>query len=180
MKFTLAWAEVLTQNIALRVAVLALSGCLIAVLVVLVKVSLKEPLIIERACHTSTLESSSPERTEKEIAAFIVQALKARFDTGADDSVILSEEEARYREQEQKDLNGKGIHQRIVFNSVKEIAGTQVTVDADRLISVGPVRSAFSFPLLVTIGSVKRTENNPYGLRLIQVKPLQEGKKDEK
>lgn len=180
MKFTVAWSEVLTQNIALRVTVLALSGCLVALLVVLVKVSLKDPLIIERGCYTATLEKASSERTEKEITAFLMEALKARFDTDVGETLALSEEEARFREQEQKDFKEKGIHQRLIFNGVKKIEGTEISVDADRLISVGPVRSAFAFPLLVTIGSVKRTDVNPYGLRLMQVKPIQDEKKNEK
>lgn len=181
MKFNVAWSETLSQNVILRITILCLSGALVALLVALAKVSLKEPVIIERACFSSALEKASGERTETEISSFLKEALARRFDTEVGgDTLLLSEEEIGFRNQEQRDLKEKGIHQRIIFNRVQKIDGTQVAVDCDRLISVGPVRSAFAFPLSVTIGSIQRSEANPYGLRLIRVKPLDSEKKNEK
>lgn len=181
MKFNVAWSETLTQNVVLRITILCLSATVVALLVALVKLSLKEPVLIERACFTSALEKASGERTAAEIGSFLKEALSRRFDTDvAGEALVLSAEEAGYREQEQKDLKEKGIHQRLIFNGVQKIDGTQATVDCDRLISVGQVRSAFAFPLSVTIGSVTRSGLNPYGLRLIRVKPLESEKKNEK
>lgn len=181
MKFNVAWSETLSQNVILRITILCLSGALVALLVALVKVSLKEPVLIERACFTSVLEKASSERTEKEIGSFLKEALARRFDTDTTgETFMLSSEEVAFREQEQKELKEKGIQQRLIFNRIQKIDGTQVTIDCDRLISVGPVRSAFAFPLSVTIGSIQRSDANPYGLRVIRVKPMENEKKNEK
>jgi hypothetical protein len=59
-----------------------------------------------------------------------------------------------------------------------KIEGSLVKVEADRLLSVGTIRSAFMFPLVVTIGTVSRTPSNPYGLELVgteSVKPAEGG-----
>lgn len=181
MKFNVAWSETLTQNVVLRIVILCLSATTIALLVALVNLSLKEPLLIERACFTSVTQKAAGERTEAEIGSFLKEALSRRFDTNAmGETLVLSGEEASFRDQEQKDLKEKGILQRVILNKVQKIDGTQVTVDCDRLVSVGPVRSAFAFPLHVTIGSVTRSEANPYGLRLIRVKAGESEKKSER
>ena len=56
----------------------------------------------------------------------------------------------------------------IVVRGVK-VTGTQAAIDADRLISVAQIRSAFPFALTVTVATTARTESNPYGLQLEKV-----------
>ena len=47
-----------------------------------------------------------------------------------------------------------------------------LTVDADRLISVGEIRSTLKFPLKVQLARVARSEGNPYGLQLSAVEEI--------
>ena len=56
----------------------------------------------------------------------------------------------------------------VVVNKV-ELKDGKAYVDSDRLISVGKVRSAFIFPLILNLESVNRSINNPYGLRIKSV-----------
>lgn len=181
MRFTVAWSKVLSQNIALRFTILCLSATVIGLLVVLTKLSLRDPIVIERACFSQTLDPASTDRTQAEISTFIKEALAQRFDTNAVlQDGFVSMEEAQFREQEQRGLKEKEMKQRVLVNQVEKISGADVMIDADRIISVGPVRSALPFALRLTISSIPRSRGNPYGLKLIQVKPREGEKKNEK
>ena len=185
MRFTVAWSTVLSQNIVLRFTILCLSISLIGLLVCLTKLAVRDPIVIERACFSQALDKASTDRTENEISTFIKEALAQRFDTGSSlRDGFLSQEEVQFREQEQKSFKEKEMKQRILVNRIEKISGADVIIDADRLLSIGPVRSALPFPLRLTLSSATRSRGNPYGLRLMQVKPLdkpQEGeKKNEK
>jgi hypothetical protein len=181
MKFNIAWSQVISQNLILRLALFSESIVIIGLLVATIKASLKEPLIIERGCFSQAVEKSNPDRGELEIKTFLKEALHQRFDSdGAVQDGFLSKEESNFREEEQKELLSKEIKQRLILNQVIKINGNEVTVDSDRLISVGTVRSAFPFPLILIISTVNRSQGNPYGLKLMQVKPLQNEKKDGK
>lgn len=181
MRFTVAWSKVLSQNIALRFTILCLSATVIGLLVVLTKLSLRDPIVIERACFSQTLDPASTDRTQAEISTFIKEALAQRFDTNAVlQDGFVSMEEAQFREQEQRSLKEKEMKQRVLVNQVEKISGADVMIDADRIISVGPVRSALPFALRLTISSIPRSRGNPYGLKLIQVKPREGEKKNEK
>lgn len=174
MRFTEAWSKVLSQNVALRFTILCLSVSVIGLLVVLTKLSLRDPIVIERACISQALDPASTDRTQAEISAFIKEALAQRFDTtSALQDGFLSVEEAQFREQEQQGLKEKEMKQRVLVNQVEKVSGADITVDADRLISVGPVRSALPFALRLTVSSIPRSRGNPYGLKLIQVKPME-------
>ncbi len=74
----------------------------------------------------------------------------------------------------------KEMKQRILVNRIEKISGADVIIDADRILSIGPVRSALPFPLRLTLSSATRSRGNPYGLRLMQVKPLDKSQGDEK
>jgi len=181
MKFTVAWSKVLSQNVALRFTILCLSVSVIGLLVVLAKLSLRDPIVIERACFSQTLEPASTDRTQAEISAFIKEALVQRFDTNAVlQEGFVSAEEAQFREQEQRGLKDKEMKQRVLVNQIDKISGADIIVDADRIISVGPVRSALPFALRLTVSSISRSRGNPYGLRLIQVKALEKPQEGEK
>ena len=74
---------------------------------------------------------------------------------------------------EQDELSKKGVVQRVFVNNIK-IDASNAVIDADRVLSVGKVRSALVFPLKVVIGSTSRTESNPYGLILRKVSQVQD------
>ena len=181
MRFTYAWSQALSQNVTLRFAVACLSSVTIVLLALVMKLSLKDSVVVERGCYSEALEKVSPEHTPQEIKAFLIQAIHQRFDwDGFVQDGFLSGEEAQYRDQEQRELLSKQMKQRVIFNQQIKVEGNQISIDADRIISVGPVRSAFSFPVIATIASVKRTNGNPYGLKLIKVVPINNEKKNEK
>ncbi len=85
--------------------------------------------------------------------------------------------EETQRARDQKALSARGMTQKVIVNNVKAV-GDAAQVEADRLISVGPIRSAFPFPLALVLNTTPRSEGNPYGLLLLSVKqPKTEGSK---
>jgi hypothetical protein len=170
MRFTTAWANVLSQNITLRVTVLLLSLTSLIFCISTMRLSLKDPLIIERACYSSVRKQVDAQHSTSEIEAFLKFALSKRFDSTASDSkIFLSGEEEGYREKEQDDLSKKGMTQRTLFNAITKVEGSVITVDADHILSVGKIRTILPFPLTVTLSSTDRTEGNPYGLIIRRV-----------
>ncbi len=169
MRFTVAWANVVSENLALKFV----SACLVVVIfslsIVVVKLSGKKPLIVERSCYSRALATTDPERTQAEVEAFVREALASRFDTIAQVKPgYLSQEEEKFRIQEQLELKKREMSQKLVVNSVI-VNGQTIKVESDRIFSVGVVRSVLPFPLLLTLGTVPRTDGNPYGLSVLQV-----------
>ncbi|MGK5085734.1 hypothetical protein WDW37_20790 [Bdellovibrionota bacterium FG-1] len=168
MRFTVAWAHVISENLALKIALGCLSLVLVGLSITVVSLSTRKPLLIERACFSRAIAIASGERSPSEIEVFVREAVAMRFDSMAQVKPgFLSADEERYRGQEQLDLKKHDLSERILVNAV-EIHGEKITVDSDRLFSVGAVRSALPFPLTLTLGSVGRSEGNPYGLILLQ------------
>lgn len=174
MRFTTAWADVLKENLNLRVGVLALAFTTAALGVTTVRLSLREPLLVERGCQTGALIPSDSSRNDAEIAAFVKSALASRFDTDAADArTFLSDQEFHNRVAEQQELEKKGVRQRILVNSVK-VEGESISIDSDRIISIGQIRSALPFPIKATVAFEARSETNPYGLLLMNVVPIRQ------
>ena len=106
----------------------------------------------------------------------MVEAISQRFDNiTSSPATLLSEDENNKARKDREDLDSKKMHQRVIVNSIT-VQENKITVDADRLISVDTVRSAFGFPLEVTIASVDRSERNPYGLVLSGATEIQSNK----
>jgi len=166
MKFTYAWASLASQNVVLKLAVACLSVVAVALSATSVKLALRDALVIERGCtSTAVMVSSSPHPTE-EIEAFIKEAISQRYNSDSKVTLgYLSSEEEQSRVQEQKELAARGMSQKMIVNKVTVSTNT-ITVDADRLISAGQIRSAFVYPLVVNIKNINRTLDNPYGLTL--------------
>lgn len=169
MRFTVAWAHVISENLALKLALACLALVIASLSVVTLQLENRKPLVVERACLSRTLPTTDGTRTSDEVEVFIRATLPMRFDSGATVTPdFLSDDEARFRAQEQQEFKKRSVTQRVVVNHVS-VKGDEVLVDADRLFSVGSVRSALSMPLVITVGSIPRTEWNPYGLTLLQV-----------
>lgn len=173
MKFSTAWAVTAAQNVSLKAATLVLGIVTLTLAATCIKLALKSPLIVERGCAANIAKlASNQERTASEIESFTRVALSQRFNS--DEKIVptfLSSEEESARFAEQKELNQREMTQKVIFNKI-QITGEKVVIHADRLISIGNIRSAFLFPLQVTISSILRTEVNPYGLTLSKVSPL--------
>lgn len=175
MRFTVAWANVLSQNITLRMAVIALSICSLFFGIVAARLALRDPFVIDRGCFSKAASPTDAKHTDQEIFGFLQVAIPARYDSSvADYKPYLSDRELTARLNEQEEFSKKGIVQRIVVNSAKSDKGDFV-VDADKVIGVGKVRSALPLPLKVELRSVSRSHINPYGLVLHRVYPLEAG-----
>ncbi len=171
MKFAVAWAQVIRENNALKIAVAFLALTTLALGVGLVRIALKPAVVVERACYSRVLPGASPDHTAQEIEAFLREAISQRFDSDkVPNPGILSPGELVARATEQKELVSRKLFQRMLLNSIKG-NGQTIEIDADRLISVEMIRSAFPCPLIAEIGSVERSEANPYGLVLISIEP---------
>lgn len=181
MRFTTAWANILSQNVTLRVTLLIVSTCAVVFAISTARLSMRAPLIIDRGCISIVETPSRTEHTQTEIESFIWEALPKRFDTVAADSVLfLSDEENGFRVKEQSDFQKKGITQRIlpVRESIK-IEGNVVRLDTDRILSMGKLKSILPFPLVVELASSDRTQGNPYGLVIKNIKEAVQSKESE-
>lgn len=183
MRFPQAWAEIAKQNNVLRIAILGVSVSGLLALLISMKFAFKEPLIIERGCFSKAVTKTTvQDPTKADYEAFTREALAQRFDSDAN---ILSEyiaiEELKNRDSEQDELKRRNIKQRVTVNSISR-NDDQILIDADRLLSVGNLRSAFQFPLVLFIQKQSRSQSNPYGLVLLKVSPQnpEEGKKNVK
>ena len=132
MRFTTAWSEVVAQNTTLKLVIALLTVLTACLGFTSAKLSMREPLVIERACYSQAVPTGSTRRTEAEIEAFNREMLRERFDSGA---ILvpghLSSEEEAFRKQEQEALKTSNMTQRIVVNSVK-VDKESISVDADR------------------------------------------------
>ncbi|MBI2712608.1 MAG: hypothetical protein HYX41_07135 [Bdellovibrio sp.] len=177
MKYNVAWANTAAQNVSLKVALLVL--CLIAIVLTLLvaKLSARKPIIIDRACFSSVIEGSQNEHSANEIEAFVREAIRQRFNSDANPVPdYLSPDELAARNQEQKELSSRTMSQTVIVRAIKA-NGNAIVIDADRLIAVAQIRSAFEFPLTATLNSTPRSVNNPYGLQLLKtIQPKTEQK----
>lgn len=181
MRFSLAWADIAKQNNVLRIAVIGVTFVCVVVLMIALKFAFKDPLLIERGCFTTVLPIQSQAQTPQEVEGFLKEAMTERFSS---DAVVVNDyfalEELRARDSEQTELSRRDIKQKIVVNTVTK-QGDSHFVDADRILSVGKIRSAFQMPMTVTIAKTNRTSGNPYGLVVLRVGQIKaEDKKDGK
>ena len=177
MRFSVAWAATAAQNVTLKAAVASLAAVSITLAISTARLSFRKPILIERGCSTRLIETSSASHSVSEIEVFVREAIRQRFNSEAlpiPDYLDRDEEAARSREQ--KELATRGMTQFVYVRGIK-VDGNKVMIDADRLIAVAQIRSAFPFPLVATLATTTRTESNPYGLKLMKTEqPKQEAK----
>lgn len=171
MKFNSAWDTVEKENRSLRFLVIGLLLLAIALSIAVMSNAAQAPLIIERGCFSRVLSPVGDASSDDEMKAFASVAVKARFDTKASDTQLLTILQLGYRATEQDELSKQKMKQTVIVNDIS-IAKDGLTVDADRLISVGEIRSTLKFPLKVQLVRVARSESNPYGLQLSAVEEI--------
>lgn len=181
MRFSMAWADVAKQNNVLRFAVIGVTFICVVILMIGLKFAFREPLVIERGCFSTVAPMQSQAQTPQEIESFLKETVTERFNS---DAVVVSDyfalEELKARDSEQTELARREIKQKVVVNAITK-QGDGYLVDADRILSVGKIRSAFQIPMIVTIAKATRTSGNPYGLVVLRVAPIKtEDKKDGK
>jgi len=169
MKYSEVWSKLLTQNLTLRTTIVVLSVCLLYLGGVIVYQAARDPIVIERSCYTKAIQTGSSKHSEDEIKTFIELSLAQRFNSDKEPYADYLSEDMRAKvESEKEELLKNGMRQKIIINEMK-IENDVVQVDADRLISVKHIRSAFPFPLTIKINSVPRNEANSYGLQVIDI-----------
>lgn len=169
MRFSQAWSHIATQNNVLRIATLFVCATSFIAILLLIKLAMKEPLIIERSCFNSALESKNINQTPQETENFIREALNQRLNSDALlNSDYFSLDELRSRENELLEFKKRDIKQKIFVNSIQSKNGNYI-VDIDRLLVAGTIRSAFQVSLLVSISQTPRSNSNPYGLVVIKI-----------
>ena len=173
MRFHVAMDSIENENRVLKIFVVGLLLTVVGLSVGIVRTAQKEPLIIDRGCLSTSAHIVSAEVTKEEVFAFIELGLKARFDSGNTDDVYLSPEQVLAKAKEQSDLSRQHFRQVIMVNSTEFKDAESLVVDTDRLIATGEIRSAFRFPLLVQIAKVPRSESNPYGLIITDVRVIE-------
>lgn len=176
MKFTLAWAKVAAQNVTLKVATIILAVIAVVELITMTQLALRNPLVIERACYSRPLEIKSAQHTPDEIKAFLFETLQVRFDTTTvSNTEVLSLEEQVSRDKEQAALKQKQMNQKLVVYDVN-VSEKEILVIADRIISIGKVKTVLPFSLRATVKTTSRSAANPYGLILSTVSQADDDK----
>lgn len=174
MKYTEAWANVVAQNLNLKVVSIILGVLSIVLGMITLRLTFKDSLIIERGCFSKTVSPVKDEHSKEEIQSFLKESLSQRFDSEVQPvDGLLSLDELRLRIAEQKEFDSRKMTQKILVNNITETS-EGFKVEADRLISVGDVRSAFRFPLIVKLESKPRSYSNPYGLLVTTTKSVDE------
>jgi hypothetical protein len=176
MKFHFAWDSIEKENRFLKSLVFIVLLLAIFLCSVLTVIGSKDPLVIERSCYSRIVAKEINLPSDDETKAFVEEALRARFNTGWTKAVLLTSEQSVFRDKEQMELSKQKMRQTVVVNDVV-LEKNGITVDADRLISVGDIRSSFKFPLKLQIKTETRSEGNPYGLVLSEIDEVHEVKK---
>lgn len=179
MRFSTAWAKTAAQNVTLKTAAALLAFVCLFQLSVIAGLSMKDPLVVERACFSKALQLKNSKPTEQEISSFLEEAIPLRFDSGKNlKDGFLAMEETLLREREMATLKQRQMSQRILVTDMK-VSGDEVQVFTDRLISIGKVKSVLPLNLKVTVLQTNRTESNPYGLIIGSISQIVEKEKKE-
>lgn len=173
MRFQPAFDSLETENKFLRKMMALGIGLGIVLCLTLIASTMRSPLVIERACQSKLMKTVDSLPTEAEIKAFLAEAIPERFNTDSNTSVFLSARQITFRENEQFELKKQKMNQTVVVRGISPDKDG-LLVDADRLIAVQNIRSAFKFPLKVKVEQVTRSAVNPYGLELLEAEPIKE------
>ena len=171
MRFTESLSKIANENTALKWVIISLSLVVVGAMLLIMTLATKSPLVIERECQSRAVDVAQAAPTNAEIEAFIREAIHARFDfDGIPTANLLSLSEIKLSDKDRKELKDRNMRQRVLVNDFKR-DGDRVEINTDRLISVGELRSALQFPLILTLGSTARSVTNPYGLILVGTEP---------
>lgn len=176
MKFTTAWSQVASQNIVLRGVLTLLSILVLVFSIQTCRLSVKEPLVVERGCTTKEATKTSNDRTSDEIQNFIRQNLSQRFDSKTDQQpAFFDSSEILAKEKEQSALAQRKIQQQVIIQSV-EYKEKNWFVEADRIVSLEKIKSVLPLKLKVSVEKVSRSESNPWGLFITKIEQVEEKK----
>jgi hypothetical protein len=171
MKFNVAWDSLEKENRNLKGLVVLLLLLSIFLSVAVVSTAAQPPLVVERSCTSRILSPVSPAPTDDEMKTFLMEAVPARFNSKQENPELLSLKQRGFRATEQDELEKQKMKQVVIVNDVT-VDKDGLVVDADRLISVGDIRSTFKFQLKVRLERTARSSGNAYGLWLSDVEQV--------
>jgi len=176
VRFHVALDSLEKENQVLRFSVIGLLVLAVVLCSGVLYASLRDPLIIERACYSRSLSLANASPSKEETASFLETALRGRFDSDAQDTRFLTSDQLTARAREQAELSRQKLTQKVLVNKVEIAEDGTLNVDADRFIATGDVRTVLRFPLKVEIAKVTRSDGNPYGLLLVNVQPANDNR----
>lgn len=133
----------------------------------------RDPLIVERSCESKTVVSKSSAPTKLETESFIKEALAARFDTDRDKPSLMTVAQAETKDKELKELKSRNIAQVVFVDSLDLKSNGEFRAKLTRLLKVGAISTALGFSIDAKLYETRRTEDNPYGLILSEVKAVE-------
>lgn len=167
MKFSSTVDSLSKENGFLRTAVkvLILADMLLSLAVLFLFD--KEPVVVERSSRGLEIVRMTPfRRTEQDVELALKLMLKSRFDSiTSAPGVFISKRQMELREAEQKEMKSRGLAQNTVFRKAT-VTKDAATIDFDRVLAIGEIRSALKTVVKVTFEETEPTELNPYGLKL--------------
>lgn len=181
MKFSSAVDVMQKENRFLRNLVQMLILVIGALAVVCVLMFNKSPVMLERNSHgLEIMQPTELLRKPSDVEAAIKLMMIARFNTDAKaPEIFINPKEMLMRDTEQKDMKSRNMTQSVLIRAVR-LAKDVATVDIDRLIAIGDLRSALKAQIQITFEEVTPNELNPYGLLLSTAEPMQPTSKQEK
>ena len=116
------------------------------------------------------------EHSEAEIEAFVVQAVKQRYDHRIELAApLFAGPIVSQHASELDQYKRRGMRQTVVVNQII-ISDAVVTVDADRILSVGDVRVALKLGMKIKVSKVPRSSLNPWGLVIQNIQIIEDKK----
>jgi hypothetical protein len=132
----------------------------------------KPALVIERSCESKMIQASSDKRTTDEVVSFIKDALSARFDSDREKPSLLTQAQAETKSKEMRELVSRKVSQKIFVDEVSTNSDGSFRANLTRLVRLDRLRTALGFSVEAKVFEVPRSEDNPYGLILSEVKLL--------
>jgi hypothetical protein len=165
MKIISQWDSLESQNRHFKyIVIFLLVLCLLLTIAITAKIR-EPPLVVERSCTTQIIKAARTQPTADEIKTFTELAIHQRFDSKSQDTSFLTSTQRSYRSAEQDDLSKQKMRQSVLVNHI-DLLKDSISVEADRVIAIGNIRSGFRFNLKITLVPSQRSERNPYGLLL--------------
>ena len=167
MKFSLSIDALSKENNFLKLIAKLLFAVVFILIIQIIFLYNRDPLLIRSSAHGLELvQPVSYVKSELDIKLATALMLKARFNSDTlSPNLFLSDRQKLLRENEQKELKARNMSQIIVVRTI-EISKDHASVEIDRVIAVGDLRTAVKTKLKIAFEESEPNELNPYGLVL--------------
>ncbi len=181
MKFSSAVDLTQKENRFLRNLVQMLILVIVALAIAVVLMFDKSPVMVERSVHgLEIVKSTDLLRQPSDVEMAIKLMMTARFNSDAKvPELFINPKEMLMRVTEQKEMKSRTMTQSVLVRAI-HLEKDDATVDFDRVIAIGELRSALKTKVRITFEEATPNELNPYGLLLSTAEPVQPTNKEEK